>query len=130
MVPLIIVYIQGLRAYTILYTFYKYTRCGVWFSVVDVGLRVWVGVWGLGFGAWGSGVWDSKNKSIRSTQWSARISIPPNLEGYVTKFVPREALNLIARGKLTLDESIVLHRVDAEMPFRAGLFSKRNRAKF
>ena len=34
----------------------------------------------------------------------------PNLEGYVTKFEPHKALKLIARGKLTLDGRVVLHR--------------------
>jgi hypothetical protein len=31
--------------------------------------------------------------------------------GGVTKFKPREALNLIAKGKLTVDGRVVLHTV-------------------
>ena len=32
-------------------------------------------------------------------------------QSYVTEFAPRQAQNLIARGKLTLDGRVVLHRV-------------------
>ena len=32
-------------------------------------------------------------------------------QSYVTKFAPRKAQNLIARGKLTFDRRVVLHRV-------------------
>ena len=46
--------------------------------------------------------------SVVSTRWSslARIS-----ERYVTKFAPHKALTLIARGKLTFDDRVELHRV-------------------
>jgi len=46
------------------------------------------------------------------------MSLPPNLEGYVTKFAPHKALKLITRGKLTFDERVVLHRrrVDVRLP--------------
>ena len=32
-------------------------------------------------------------------------------EGHVTKFAPHKALKLIAWGKMTFDERVVLHRV-------------------
>ena len=35
-------------------------------------------------------------------------------ERYVTKFAPHKALMLIARGKLTSDERVVLRRVDRQ----------------
>jgi len=34
-------------------------------------------------------------------------------EGNVTKFAPHKALKLIAGGKLTFDEKVVIHLVDA-----------------
>jgi len=37
----------------------------------------------------------------------------------VTKFAPHEALQLIASGKLTSDESVVLHRLDSRLTSRA-----------
>ena len=36
-----------------------------------------------------------------------------NLGCYVTKCAPHKALKLIASGKLTFDERVVLHRVDS-----------------
>ena len=45
----------------------------------------------------------------------------------MTRCVPHEALKLMARGKLTLDERVVFQRVDGEMPFRAGFaFGRQN----
>jgi hypothetical protein len=41
----------------------------------------------------------------------ARFSLAWISEGYVTDFAPHKALNLIARGKLTLDGRVVLHCV-------------------
>jgi len=35
-----------------------------------------------------------------------------NFDRHVTKFAPRKALKLIASGKLTFDERVVLHRAD------------------
>ena len=35
----------------------------------------------------------------------------PRFERNVTRFAPHEALKLIARGKLTFDERVVVHRV-------------------
>ena len=32
---------------------------------------------------------------VIATRWSSRVSFPPNLESYVTKFAPHKALNLI-----------------------------------
>ena len=37
--------------------------------------------------------------------------VASNLEGYATKCAPHKALKLIAYGKLTFDERVVLHRV-------------------
>ena len=38
----------------------------------------------------------------------------PDSGVYVTKFAPHEALRLIAGGKLTFDERVVVHRVGGE----------------
>jgi len=56
-----------------------------------------------------------------ATRWSARVSLPRNFEGYVTKFAPHMALKLIARGKLIFDERVVVHRVEQRMRARIGL---------
>jgi len=47
--------------------------------------------------------------SCPSPRWSAIVSFPPSLEGCRTKFAPHKTLNLIAHGKLNLDESVVHH---------------------
>ena len=46
-----------------------------------------------------------------ATRWIPKISLPQNYGGYVSKFAPHKALHLIAGGKLTFDEWVVLHRV-------------------
>ena len=50
--------------------------------------------------------------SRHPTRWPLRVSFPPNLEGFVTKFAPYKALKLMVCGKLTFDERVVLRRVD------------------
>ena len=35
-------------------------------------------------------------------------------EGYVTKIAPQKALQLVARGKLTFDERVVLHHAKCD----------------
>ena len=45
------------------------------------------------------------------TRWATEVSFPLKSAGYVTKFTPHQALELIARGKLTLDARAVLRRV-------------------
>jgi len=42
---------------------------------------------------------------------SAESAFTRDFEVYVTKFAPHQALKLIARGKSTFDERVVLHRV-------------------
>ena len=37
--------------------------------------------------------------------------MPHFFEGYATKFAPHKALKLIARGNLTFEERIVVHRM-------------------
>ena len=49
--------------------------------------------------------------SAHPTRWSWRVSFVRTFERYVTKCAPYKALKLIARGKLTFDERVVLHRV-------------------
>ena len=45
-------------------------------------------------------------------RWSTRVFRRGRIPRcYVTKFAPRKALYLIAWGKLTFDERVVLHRV-------------------
>ena len=46
-----------------------------------------------------------------ATQWTSRVSLDRNFERNVTKSEPNKALKLIERGKLTLNERVVLHRV-------------------
>ena len=46
-----------------------------------------------------------------TTRRSPRDSLPPNLEGYVTKIAPHKAFDLILGGKLTFDERVIVHRV-------------------
>ena len=44
-------------------------------------------------------------------RWSLRVSLVQNFERNETKFAPHKALELVARGKLTFDGGVVLHRV-------------------
>ena len=46
------------------------------------------------------------------TRWSLRVTLVQNVERYVTKVAPHKALTLIVSGKLTLDDRVVLHRVN------------------
>ena len=46
-----------------------------------------------------------------ATRWTTRGSFPQNYGGYVTKCAPHQTRKLIARGKLTFDERVVLHRM-------------------
>ena len=39
------------------------------------------------------------------------VSLARNFERHVTRFAPRTALKLIARGKLTFDRRVVVHSV-------------------
>jgi len=45
----------------------------------------------------------------------------------VTKFAPHKVLKLIAGGKLTVDERVVLHRVGGESPHRVVSPQPRDR---
>ena len=51
----------------------------------------------------------------RSTLWSTRVSSPRNFERNVTDFAPHRAPTLVARGTLTCDERVELHR-EARLP--------------
>jgi len=55
-----------------------------------------------------------------ATRWSSRFSLARNFERNVTKFSPRKVLKLIAWGKLTFDERVVLHRAVIEGPCCSG----------
>ena len=46
---------------------------------------------------------------------NTRVSLARKFERNVTKFAPHKALKLIASGKLTYDERVVLHRVARDM---------------
>ena len=56
------------------------------------------------------------NPLILMIQIRRQVSVPPNLEGQVTKFAPHKALKLIAWCKLTFDEKFELHRVEPQDP--------------
>ena len=43
------------------------------------------------------------HKLPTATRWSSKVSLVRFFERYVTKFAPRKALKLIARGKLTFE---------------------------
>ena len=57
---------------------------------------------------------------LQSTRWSTRVSLVRNLERCVTSFAPHKALKLIACGKLTFDDRVVLHRVAMRGPNMRG----------
>ena len=46
-----------------------------------------------------------------STRWTSRGSLPRNSEGHLTKFAQHKDVKCIARGMMTLDERVVIHRV-------------------
>ena len=46
----------------------------------------------------------------------------------MTKFAPHKALKLIAEGKLTFDERVVLHRVESHLLFQKSLSLPRSLA--
>jgi hypothetical protein len=51
---------------------------------------------------------------LRTSRWNSRVS-SLKFEGHVTKFAPHEALESMTSGRLTLDEKVVLHRVECEV---------------
>ena len=57
-------------------------------------------------------LWEA-TRAQESARWSTRVSLAQYFERNVTKFAPHKARNLIASCKLTFDERVVLHRVDA-----------------
>jgi len=52
-----------------------------------------------------------------AARWCSRVSLVQVFERNVTKFAPYKVLKLIAWGKLTFDERVVLHRVVPGNPF-------------
>jgi len=64
----------------------------------------------------GSNGEEKQRTVVLTTRWASRASLVQNFERNVTKFAQHKDPKLIAEGKLSFDERVVVYRVDACVP--------------